>query len=102
LMDAIDLTIDATAPESKREALRSDKPHFTDEMAHDVLRRMFLEVSDCSRHSGLVLTYARSTTELSTVEFNEYLDKVAALLATECGFPVADPKVYHEREEVAA
>lgn len=78
--------------------LREAKPQFTDEMAHEVLKRMFLEVSECDHRTGVVYSYVRSSADLSTVEFNEYLDKVAAMLATDCGFSVADPAVYHERE----
>lgn len=78
--------------------LRASKPEFTDEMAHEVLKKMFLEASVVDEKTGLVFTYVRSTTELTTTEFNKYLDQVAAMLATDCGFIVPEPDVYRERE----
>ena len=67
-------------------------------MAHEVLKKMFLEESVCDETTGQVYTYIRSTTTLNTKEFNEYLDQVAAMLATDCGFTVADPDIYREKE----
>ncbi len=72
--------------------------HFNDEMAHEVLKRMFLEASAINDETGEAYTYVRSTTDLNTSEFNEYLDKCASFLAIDCGFIVADPSDYHEGE----
>jgi hypothetical protein len=82
--------------------LRAAKPYFTDEMAHEVLKRMFLEHSFCDEHTGQVFSFVRSTTTLNTAEFNEYLDKCAAMLATDCNIHVPPPSVYREREEAEA
>jgi hypothetical protein len=73
--------------------------HFTDEMAHEVLKKMFLERSVMNPATGEVMTYVASTGDLSTGEFNEYLEKVAAFLASECDFRVAEPNVFREPEE---
>lgn len=79
--------------------LRESKPAFTDEMAHEVFKKMFLEQSVCDDSTGQVFTYVGSTTELNTIQFNEYLDAIADFLATECGFRPADPSVYREPVE---
>lgn len=73
------------------------KPHFTDEMAHAVLKEMFLKVTEVDENTGREFTYTRSTTELNTEEFNHYLDEVAKFLAEDCGFVVADPDQYREQ-----
>ncbi len=70
--------------------------HFTDEMAHAVLKEMFLKTTVIDAETGQEFTYTRSSTELNTVEFNEYLDKIAAFLVTECGFVVPEPNLYRE------
>jgi hypothetical protein len=72
--------------------------HFTDDMAHEVLKRMFLTVTEIDRATGRTLERTRSSTELTTEEFNVYLEQVAAFLATDCGFAVADPTEYREQE----
>lgn len=76
--------------------------HFTDDMAHAVLKEMFLRTTVIDRENGRELAYTRSTTELNTVEFNDYLDHVAQFLAEECGFVVAEPSVYREPLTAAA
>lgn len=80
--------------------LRQSKPLFTDEMAHAVLKEMFLKVTVMDENTGRELEYTRSTTELNTEEFNHYLDEVAKFLAEDCGFVVPEPDQY--REPVAA
>jgi hypothetical protein len=72
--------------------------HFTDEMAHEVLKRMFLERSTVNRKTGTVLTYVASTGDLSTFEFNGYLEQCAAFLAQECDIVVPEPDVWRERD----
>ena len=76
--------------------LRVNKPHFTNEMAHEALRRMFLEESICDESTGKIYTYVKSTTQLSTTEFSEYLDKCGAVLLLDCGIHVPDPSAYRE------
>jgi hypothetical protein len=76
--------------------LRVNNPKFTNEMAHEVLRKMFLEESIFNERTGKVYTYVKSTTNLTTVEFCEYLEKCGAMLMTECGISVPDPSVYRK------
>lgn len=74
--------------------LRQSKPHFTDEMAHEVLKRLFLETTIIDEITGQPFTYVRSTTELDTAEFSEYVDQCAAMLATDCGLRIRAPGEY--------
>jgi uracil phosphoribosyltransferase len=68
-------------------------------MAHAVLKEMFLKTTVIDQQTGRELTYIRSSTDLNTVEFNEYLDRIAEFLATECGFVVPEPDAYREAVE---
>jgi hypothetical protein len=71
----------------------------TDTDAHEVLKGQFLR--DTKTIKGRKVEYVRSTTKLSTSEFNEYLDQCAAFLASYCDIIVPSPDLYHEREMVA-
>lgn len=71
-------------------------PH---EAAHGILKREFLTVRVADKRTGVVREYVRSTTELTTLEFNRYLDECAELLARECGIIVPEPNIYHEPVE---
>lgn len=74
-----------------------------EDSAHEILKREFLSSTVTDRKSGQVFTFQRSTTKLTTVEFNAYLDRCARMLAEECGIVVPEPNVFHEppdREEV--
>lgn len=77
-----------------------DAHEITDDEVHMMFRMKFLTQSVFGARDGLHLgDFPRSTTELSTVEFNEYLDKIAAWLAT-FGIVVPEPGVCHEAEEM--
>jgi len=65
-----------------------------EEFAHGVFRERFLTVWIDDPTLGR-LSRVRSTTELNTVEFNEFLDHCAAMLA-DVGITVDEPGVYHE------
>lgn len=82
--------------------LRGQGHEFTDQMAHAVLKEMFLKRSVMDQNTGELYEYTMSTTELSTVEFNEYLDKCAAFFAMDCGIIVPEPNVYREPLRLAA
>jgi len=64
---------------------------YTDDEMHDVFRMQFLSVQ-----KGKYIT-CRSTTELSTVEFAEYVDK-CIMLAAENGVPIPPPKKVRVKE----
>lgn len=58
----------------------------TDKEAHDAMRLQFL----CKHEDGHMAT-VRSTTELTTVEFSDYVAKIQHLAATMWGIYIPDP-----------
>ncbi len=71
--------------------LRAQGETITDEQAHEIMKHKFLRVSRYEPGNDEWLTWTRSTTELSTVEFNTYLDLIATWLAEMFGIVVSDP-----------
>lgn len=68
--------------------------------AHEILKHKFLRKTAVNRETGEAIgEYTRSTTELSTSEFNEYLDQCAAWLLEMFGIQVPEPEVYRLRDE---
>jgi hypothetical protein len=63
--------------------------------AHEILKQRFLRKGVLNKATGEVMEMVRSTTELDTAEFNQYLDSCAAFLR-EMGITVPDPMDYHE------
>ena len=79
--------------------LREQGQPITDEEAHELLKVKFLRRPVYSPSTGELLGYAiRSTTDLTTAEFNSYLDHCAAWLLDMFGIVVPDPSEYHEKE----
>ncbi len=77
--------------------------------AHSILKDRFLRVPVTTADGETVFDVAgdpvmrtRSTTELTTTEFNLYLDCCAEFLREWCKITVPDPCTYHERVEVTA
>lgn len=80
------------------DGLRITKDH-----VHDMFRAKFLRREIRHPRTRELLGFQiRSTTELTTVEFNRYLDDVAAWLARYVGIVVPEPDVYREPVGVAA
>lgn len=78
--------------------MRQQGNDVTDEQAHDILKHRFLRVTIAHDAGEFgVHEYTRSTTELDTGEFNEYLDRCAAWLAEFCGIVVPSPDEYREQ-----
>jgi hypothetical protein len=74
------------------------------EEAHEIFKRTFLEVSVVDEdgvvmfdHRGDPLQRVRSTQELDTAEFAEYLDNCAQLMVDLCGLAPPDADVYKAR-----
>lgn len=63
--------------------------------AHEILKQRFLRKAIIDHATGEALEFVRSTTALTTVEFNQYLDQCAAFLR-EMGIEVPEPKIYYE------
>lgn len=64
--------------------------------AHEHLKGVFNSRELMDRQTGIKTKFVQSTTKLSTVEFNQYLDRCAQFLADFCGIVVPEPNVYHE------
>jgi len=71
------------------------------EQAHEILKARFLKRQIIDKASGERFVHVASSAALDTGQFNEYLDKCAALLAT-LGIYVPEPDTYRERIEVPA
>lgn len=80
------------------EYLKEQGNDFADakDAAHEILKARFLKVQIFDKETGQRFVFVRSTTSLNTVEFNEYLDKCAAMLASECSIIVPEPSIYRE------
>ena len=76
--------------------LRGQGCGVSDEDAHEILKARFLKRSILSEMTGELLEYVRSTTDLDTQEFNEYLDACRVFLQDYAGIQVPDPSIYHE------
>lgn len=75
--------------------LRAQGDAYTDEQAHEIFKSRFLPTTTIDKNTGELLERVRSTTELDTVEFNEYLDRVGVWLAG-FGIIVPEPTLYRE------
>lgn len=82
--------------------MRDQGESFTDNDAHEFFKMKFLTREIIDETSGEVISFTRSTTDLDTSEFNEYLDKCAAWLWHSLNITVPDPADYHVRETQAA
>lgn len=70
----------------------------THDQLHEMFKVKFLRKPVINQQTGELIGQAiRSTTELTTTEFNEYLDKIAMFLA-EMGIVVPDPSEYREKD----
>ena len=78
------------------EFLRSQGEPISDDDAHEVLKYQFLRRSVINKQNGMMGEYTQSTTKLTTVEFNTYLDQCATFLHEYAGIHVPDPTIYRE------
>lgn len=78
--------------------LKQQDHGITDDYAHEILKHKFLrrEVKDVN--TGEVMTFTASTTELTTAEFNEYLENCAQWLAEMFGIVVPEPSVWRQED----
>ncbi|MBO9151906.1 hypothetical protein ACFOTA_06785 [Chitinophaga sp. GCM10012297] len=59
--------------------------------AHEVLKGLFLKREIVSLETGEVLTGSKSTTELTTLEFNTYIEKIQHWAAEYLGISIPSP-----------
>ena len=63
----------------------------TNEETHDLMKYMFLKKQIANEETGEVIESIGSTTKLSTIEFNEYIDKIAQFAAEMLGVVIPPP-----------
>ena len=72
-------------------SMLSDHTGFTKDEIHAILKSKFLRTEKVNQDSGAVYDYVKSTTELSTMEYEEYLDSVRQFAAQEFDFQIPMP-----------
>ena len=72
-------------------SMLSDHTGFTKDEIHAILKSKFLRTEKVNQDSGAVYEYVKSTTELSTVEYEEYLDSVRQFAAEEFDLQIPMP-----------
>lgn len=72
----------------------SQETGFTPEEAHEVYKKKFLTYQKA--HKGKLYDFTKSTTDLKTSEFGEYLDKVINHAQTELNLIIPAPEDYDE------
>lgn len=61
----------------------SEDTGFRPQEAHEIFKRKFLTIEKVYEETGQVYEYTKSTTELSTIEFEEYVEQVRQFVAQE-------------------
>lgn len=72
-------------------SMLSDHTGFTKDEIHAILKSKFLRTEKVNQDSGAVYDYVKSTTELSTMEYEEYLDSVRQFAAQEFDLQIPMP-----------
>ena len=63
----------------------------TNEETHDLMKYMFLKKQIANEETGEVIESIGSTTKLSTIEFNDYIDRIAQFAAEMLGVVIPPP-----------
>lgn len=63
--------------------LISDHTGFTPNECHEIFKGLFLKAEKVNDKTGTLFQYTRSTTELSTTEFMEYIESIVKFCAEE-------------------
>lgn len=69
----------------------SDHTGFTKDEIHAILKSRFLKAEKVHEQSGVVMEYVKSTTELTTMEYEEYLESVRRFAAENFDLYVPEP-----------
>lgn len=72
-------------------SMLSDHTGFTKDEIHAILKSKFLRTEKVNEDTGSVYEYVKSTTELTTVEYEEYLDSVRQFAAEEFDLQIPMP-----------
>ena len=82
-----------------RDFLADQGQPITREEAHEFFKRRFLTREIVNPQTGEVMETTASTADLTTAEFNQYLDTIAAWLHDSFGMIVPEPNEYHIQED---
>lgn len=82
--------------------LRDQGQSITDLDAHEILKFKFLRATCINPETGEAFDYTRSSTDLTTLEFYDYLERVAAWLADEFHIVVPEASLDRPPAEQAA
>ena len=63
----------------------------SNEATHDLMKYMFLKKRIVNEETGEVIETIGSTTELTTIEFNDYIDRIAQFTAEMLGVVIPPP-----------
>ena len=69
----------------------SDQTGFTKDEIHSIFKSRFLRTEKVNECSGAIYEFVRSTAELTTVEYEEYLDQVRQFASQEFGLVIPMP-----------
>ena len=71
--------------------MMADHTGFTKDEMHSILRYKFLKSERVNDNTGIVYEYVKSTTELSTIEYEEYLEQVRSFGVDELDLRIPMP-----------
>lgn len=63
----------------------------TNEQTHDLMKARFLKINVVNEITGEVLESIDTTTKLSTIEFSDYIDRIAQFAAEYLGINIPPP-----------
>lgn len=69
----------------------SDQTGYTKEETHAILKSKFLRTEKVNENSGAIYEYVKSTAELSTTEYMDYLESVRQFAAEEFDIQLPEP-----------
>jgi len=76
--------------------LLADYLGYSNEEMHELLRFQFLKAFKEDKKTGIMFEYVRSTTDLDTLEFNEYYEKIQRWAAIMFHVEIPDPEKKEE------
>ena len=78
-------------PEIKRGMYEIGYDEISTNQVHELLKAKFLQKEIINKHDGEVIYVPGSTAKLTTIEFNEFIEKCQKFAAEYLGIVIADP-----------
>ena len=78
-------------PEIKRGMYEIGYDEISTNQVHELLKAKFLQKEIINKHDGEVILVPGSTATLTTIEFNEFIEKCQKFAAEYLGIVIADP-----------